>query len=72
MVCFAAASCSGEWKNTDAAVLGAVVGTLAVQLGGVVELEELFEKLLVGDLRGIVVDLDGFGVAGAIGTRHSW
>ena len=47
-----------------AAVLGAAVGALAVEGGGVVAGEEDAEELAVGDFRGVVGDADGFGVTG--------
>jgi hypothetical protein len=51
------------------AVGGADVGALAVELSGIVgDGEEDAEELAVGDLRGIVDDLDGFGVAGGFGA----
>jgi hypothetical protein len=50
------------------AVGGSDVGTLAVELGGVVDDgEEDAEEGAVGDLRGIVDNLDGLGVAGGFG-----
>ena len=48
----------------DAAVLGALVVTLAVEGSGVVGFPENFEEFVVGDLSRIVDDLAGFGVAG--------
>ena len=51
------------------AVGGADVGALAVELSGIVgDGEEDAEELAVGDLRGIVDHLDGFGVAGGFGA----
>ena len=47
---------------------GADVGALAVELGGVVDDgEEDAEERAVGDLRGVIDDLDGLGVAGGFG-----
>src|SRR5579863_7387826 len=54
--------------ENDAPILCAPVRTLAVQLRWVVEREKGIEKLFVGDPGGIVVDLDGFGMAGAVGA----
>lgn len=47
-----------------AAVLRAGVGALAVRGGGVVHAVEELEEGAVGDLRGVVDDLQGFRVAG--------
>ena len=49
------------------AVGGAGVRALAVERGGVVDGEEDAEELAVGEARGIVDDLDGFGVVGGLG-----
>src|ERR1700722_3068708 len=45
-------------------VLGAVVWALVVEFGGIVDGEKDAEQLAVGDLRWIVDDFHGFGVAG--------
>ena len=50
------------------AVLGADVGPLAVRGGRVVDRPEDVEELVVGDLLGVVVDLDDLGVAGPAGA----
>ena len=55
-------------EEDDAAVLGAPVGALAVELGGIVEGEEELEELGVGDAVGVVGELDDFGVAGEVGA----
>src|SRR5258706_5277753 len=46
------------------AVLGALVGALAIFGGGVVGGEEDAQELAIGDLRRVVGDADGFGVTG--------
>ena len=50
-------------------ILCAIVRPLPVKLGRIVHGEEDLEKLTIGDLRGIVDDLDGFGVSGRAGTH---
>ena len=50
-------------------VLRAPVRSLAVELRGVVVLPEDFQQVCVAHLRRIVLDLNRFGVAGAIGTN---
>ena len=57
----------GRGEEDGGAVGGADVIALAVERGGVVDGEEDAEKLAVGETRGIVDDLDGFGVAGGFG-----
>jgi hypothetical protein len=52
----------GVVVEDGAAVLGACVWALTVRSGGVVHLVEEFEEGAVGDLGGVVVDLEGFGV----------
>ncbi len=52
----------------DRAIGVADVGTLAVELRGIVgDGEKDAQQLSIGDLRGIVNDLDRFGVAGGFG-----
>src|SRR5262249_53816412 len=53
----------GRVKEDDRTVLLADVGALAVPRRGIVVLPEDLEKLLVRDLRGVVVHLDRLGVA---------
>ena len=52
----------------DGAVLGAMVGALAVEGGGIVGFPEDFQQLVVGENGGIKFDLDHFGVAGGAGA----
>jgi hypothetical protein len=49
-------------------VLGADVGPLAVERRWVVDLPEDVEQFVVGNLQGIVFDLDDFRMPGAIGA----
>jgi hypothetical protein len=58
----------GRVEEDGRAVLRALVRTLAVEGGGVVEGEEGIEKLLEADPRRIEVHLDHLGVAGLVGA----
>src|SRR5919202_89187 len=55
----------GRVEEDRRAVLRTAVGTLAVELRGVVELPEHDEQLVVGDPLGVELDLDDLRVAGA-------
>src|SRR5579872_4849637 len=48
------------------AILLAPVGSLAIKLRGIVVLPEYFEQLVIGKLAWIVLNFDGFGVAGCV------
>src|ERR1700683_5214618 len=56
----------GVVEENSRAILRAVIGPLAIELRGVVALEENRQQLLVGNLVWIEFDLDRFGVAGRI------
>ena len=60
----------GSGVENRGPVLRADVGTLAVELRGIVrDVEEDLQHLSVGDFAGIVGDLYGFGVAGSSGAH---
>ena len=65
----AAASCSRVVEEDDRTVLLAVVGALAIELGGIVNVEEDAQQVFVGNLGGIVIDFDDLGMAGAVGAH---
>src|SRR5215469_4265092 len=50
------------------AILGAEVGSLAIERGGIVILKKCGDKFAIGNLRGIEFDFDGFSVSGASGA----
>src|SRR5271154_4276523 len=52
----------------DGAILRSPIGTLAVDLGGIVEGKEGIEQAFVADAGGVEEELDHLGVAGAVGT----
>lgn len=54
----------GVMIENRGAVLGAEIGSLAIERGGIVVLEKSGDKFAIGDLRGIEFDFHGFGVAG--------
>src|SRR5690348_9961323 len=59
----------GTVEENGRAILRAEIRTLAVGRGGIVHLPEMVEQLVIGNFAGIEGDLDGFGVAGAVGTH---
>ena len=56
-------------EEDGGAVLRAPVRTLPVERGGVVELEECIEQLLVAHFFRVEVEFDHFGVAGLVGAH---
>lgn len=58
----------GRVKKHSGAVLSALVVSLLIQSGWIVNAEKEGQKLGVGDFRRIVLEGDGFGVASRAGT----
>src|SRR5581483_5335765 len=56
-------------KEHGRAILCSVIGTLPVQRSGIVKAPELIQKLIIGNFGRIKSDLNGLGVASAVGAH---